>query len=258
MQRKIHQTELIPLQPFYSKQYTVDAQSVDRFGRLRRSTMLRYAQEVAGEHCALISMDHDALAAKGMFWAVVRNRISVTRLPKEGETITVETWPMPTTRTAYPRATAAYDENGQELFRSVSLWVLMDIRERSMVLPAKSGVTVLGTLRGNELAVPRSLAPQNLSLTQNRYVSFTDLDINGHMNNARYLDWIDDLLPSDFHREHQPVEINLCYVNEAREAELLSVTYQYENQELLVDIRRNSGENPSERVFSASISYLES
>jgi acyl-ACP thioesterase len=243
------------MQPIYSKQFTVDGQSVDRFGRLRRSTMLRYAQEVAGEHCALICMDYDALAEKGMFWAVVRNRISVTRLPREGETITVETWPMPTTRTAYPRATAAYDANGQELFRSVSLWVLMDIRERSMVLPAKSGVEVLGTLRGNELASPRSLAPKNLELTQNRYVSFTDLDINGHMNNARYLDWIDDLLPSEFHRINQPVEINLCYVNEAKESDLLAVTYQCENQELLVDIRRNSGENSTERVFSASISY---
>ena len=61
---------------------------------------------------------------------------------------------MPTTRTAYPRSTIAYDADGKECFRAISLWVLMDTQNRSMVLPGKSGVDVAGLLRGCELAVP--------------------------------------------------------------------------------------------------------
>lgn len=61
--------------------------------------------------------------------------MQITRLPKSGETIRVETWAMPTTRVAYPRSVVAYDEKGQELFRSITLWVLMNMDTRAMIQP---------------------------------------------------------------------------------------------------------------------------
>lgn len=243
--------------PIYRKRYDIDPTSVDRFGRLRTSVMLRYAQQVAGEHCSILSLDYDSLLAKGMFFAVVRNRLQVTRTPRVGETITLETWPMPTTRTAYPRSTVAYDEKGNEVFRSVTLWVLMDIRSRSMILPSKSGIDVEGTLRGNELASPRSLLPKTLEKTLRRKVCFTDLDRNGHMNNARYLDWIDDLLPSSFHKDRPAMDVTLCYMNEAREGHTLDVTWDFDsNGDLLVDIHRQKEGDGFDRVFAAKLSYL--
>ena len=243
---------------YYERKFHIRPNDVDRFGRLKPSVMLLYAQQVAGEHCKQISMDYDALAAKGMFWAVVRNRIQVTRVPREGQTIRLETWPMPTTRTAYPRSTVAFDEDGNELFRAVSLWVLMDLRERTMVLPGKSGVIVDGTLRGGELATPRSLSPKLLEKAIHRNVCFTDLDRNGHMNNARYLDWIADLLPSGFHQDRPVADLTLCYINEAREGDALDVTYGFDpDGDLLVDIHRPTEGADHDRIFSAKISCQE-
>ena len=188
---------------------------------------------------------------------MIRNRVQITRLPKENETITVETWPMPTTRTAYPRSTVAYDEQGQELFRCISLWVLMDVNTRTMILPGKSGVELEGTLRGIELANPRSLALHTGNNRRSRSVCFTDLDVNGHMNNTRYLDWIMDLLPSAFHR-HRPVkDFTLCYMSEALEGQDLTVAWNTDSDGCLqVDILRPSqnGDNP-ERVFAAKIEF---
>ncbi len=242
----------------YTQQITVDPAAVDRFGRLRPSSILRYAQEIAGEHCNHLSLSYEQLATKGLFWAVVRNQVQVTRLPHVGEKIKLETWPMPTTRTAYPRSTVAYDSQGKELFRSVTLWVLMDIRSRTMVLPGKSGIDVEGTLRGNELASPRSLAPGLLENRLSRSVCYTDLDRNGHMNNARYLDWIADLLPSDFHGTHPVAELTLCYLNEAREGQSLELTYQPDSSgTLLVDIHRPKEDGSFDRLFSAKIRFEE-
>lgn len=242
--------------PYYEKKFHIRPNDVDRFGQLKTSVMLLYAQQVAGEHCEMISMDYDTLAGKGMFWAVVRNRVQVTRMPRVGQTIRVETWPMPTTRTAYPRSTVAFDEDGNELFRAVSLWVLMDLDQRTMVLPGKSGIVVDGTLRGGELAAPRSLSPKLLEKTLRRHVCFTDLDRNGHMNNARYLDWIADLLPSLFHRDHTLEDVTLCYINEAREGDCLDVTYGFDaDGSMLVDIHRPTQDNDHDRIFAAKISY---
>ena len=116
-----------------------------------------YVQEAAGQHCSLLAVDHDTLSHRHLFWAVTRNRVQITRLPRLGERVFIETWPMPTTRVAYPRSVVAYDEQGAELFRSISLWVLMDDRTRGMILPGKSGVIVDGTLTGRELTVPRAI-----------------------------------------------------------------------------------------------------
>ena len=241
------------MEPIYQQSFYINDNAVDCFGRLKPSMILYYAQEVAGRHFDLISMDYDTLEKKHMFWAIIRQRVQVTRLPLRGETIRVETWPMPTTRVAYPRSVVAYDENGHEVFRSISLWVIMDMDNRSMILPGKTGIIVEGTLRGNELSVPGSLAPKVLKNSRRRPVSFTDLDRNGHMNNTRYLDWIDDLLPGSFHRNHCYREFTVCYLAETFEGQELTLYWDaLEEGTLQVDAYRE-GYGSQERVFTAKI-----
>ena len=243
------------MEPLYAQHFEINDNLVDRYGRLMPSKILFFAQEVAGQHCNLLSVDYDTLAQKRMFWAVIRHRVQVTRLPQRGETIRVETWPMPTTRVAYPRSVVAYDEAGKECFRSISLWVLMDLDTRNMILPGKSGISVLGTLRGTELTAPNSLVPKALNTSRSRTVCFTDLDRNGHMNNTRYLDWIDDLLPSPFHCKHTIREFTVCYLSEAREGQELQLHWDFlEDGVLRVDAFRK-GETKDERILSAKLLF---
>lgn len=241
----------------YSQKFTLTDMEVDCFGKLKLSTLLYYAQEVAGKHCVLLGADYDTLAKKNLFWAVIRHRVQITRLPGKNETITVQTWPMPTTRTAYPRSTVAYDEAGNECFRGISLWVLMDAESRAMVLPGKSGVTVSGMLTGNELATPGSMALQAAGQTMKRTVRYTDLDVNGHMNNCRYLDWVDDTLPGSFHETHSASEFTVNYLSEARESELLNLRFQLTDGPCLtVDaLREETVSAGHARVFSARVLF---
>ena len=242
----------------FKKNFHIPASGADRFDRLRLSQILDYLQEVAGDHSALLGTSRDILKEKQLFWAVLRHRVQITRLPRAGEDITVETWPMPTTRTAFPRSTVAYDADGEELFRSVSLWVLMDQEQRAMVLPGKSGVNVDGLLMGNELAIPGSMATRTLANRECRAVRFSDLDWNGHMNNCRYLDWVTDTLPSPFHSAHSAKEFSVCYLSEAKEGENLTLDWELsEDGCLSVDACREDGELSSghSRVFSARVLF---
>ena len=243
------------MEPIYIQEFDITDNTVDCFGRLKPSMILYFVQEVAGKHFNRISMDYDALEKLGMFWAIIRQRVQITRLPLRGEKIRVETWPMPTTRVAYPRSVVAYDAQGNEVFRSISIWVLMDVNNRSMILPAKSGITVNGTLRGIELAAPPSLVPKELANCRDRQVGFTDLDRNGHMNNTKYMDWIDDLLPSTFHQGHDVREFTVCYLSEAREGQMLQLYWDFlEEGTLQVDAHRSNGDK-LERVFSARLLF---
>ena len=246
------------MEPIYREQFTIDDMYVDCFGRLKPSALLYLAQSMAGKHCVQLHLTWEDLAAKGLFWAVVRHRVQIERLPIRGETVTLETWPMPTTRVAYPRAMAAYDAQGNVLFRTMSLWVLMDLNSRAMVLPGKSGVEVNGVSRGLELTTPNSLLPKSLQMQTSNIVAFSQLDRNGHMNNTRYLDWIFDLLPSAFHAEHPIREFVVCYLNEAREGQRVDMTWELsDGPQLQVEATRAKEDNQkSDRVFCADIRFL--
>ena len=235
----------------HREQFQISTIHLDRFGRMKSSMILYFAQEVATSHCKILGCDWDTMAAKGLFWAVIRHRIHIDRLPRDGETITIETWPMPTTRTSYPRSMVAFDAQGNELFKVHSLWVLMDVNTRAMVLPGKSGVDVDGVLQGTELPMPPSMPQKEGENRVLRTVSYSDLDRNGHMNNVKYLDWVADLLPSDFHRENTPKEICLCYLNEAREGTQLSLNWTRTADNVLQVEVTQADQN--KRIFAASV-----
>ena len=241
------------MEPIYTQPFTINDNAVDRYGRLKPSMILYYVQEVAGKHFDLIAMDYDQLAERGMIWAIIRQRVQISRIPTRGETIRVETWPMPNTRVAFPRSVIAYDAEGQEVFRSMSLWVLMDVKTRAMVLPAKSGLSVPGTVRGNELAPPGALPSKVMVNHRSRPVCFTDLDRNGHMNNTRYMDWVAELIP-----EKSVNTMELCYFNEGRLGDQMELSYTLTEDTLTLNIHRlrTDGTAQKDRIFGARLGIL--
>ena len=238
----------------YSQNFKILASSVDRYGRLKPAIMLSYIQEVAGVHGSALGASYEALAQRGLFWAIIRQKVQITRMPTEGETIRLETWAMPATRTYFPRSTVAYDVDGNEIFRALGMWVLMDMKTRAMVLPGKAGIEVQGRLTGSELKAPGSLAPKNLTRITPRRVGYSDLDRNGHMNNTRCLEWIGDLLPSAFHCDHIPAEIIVCYHAEGREDETLDLHWQMP-LEATFQVDAFRADESQQRIFTTQIRY---
>lgn len=241
------------MEKVHSMQVTLTETLTDAQGRLKASSVLWLAQEAAGEHCKLLGADDASF--DGLFWAVLRYRVEITRLPRIGETVTVKTWPMPTTRVAYPRATAAYDEKGDLLYRISSIWVLMDENTRGLVLPGKSGVTVEGVTLGEELPVPVNLTGLQTDRIAFRTVSEEDIDKNHHMNNTRYLAWADDLLDDAFHSAHTLKNFTVCYLSEATLGQELTLNWSVNEEGVLSVLgERVSAEKP-DRVFSVKMEF---
>lgn len=241
----------------FEKTVTVADSDVNRHNRLKLSALLYYAQETAGSHCQKMGYDRESLTDKNLFWAVLRHRVLIYRLPSAGETVTVRTWPMPATRAAYPRAVRALDGEGNILFELVSLWVLMDRTSRAMVLPGKSGVDVPGILLGNEPASPGSLIPGIHQNSASWLVSEGDLDINGHVNNTKYLDQV-EMLADTLKSTDQPKEMTVCYLAETHAGEELTLQYSLsEDGVFTLDGTRPRADAPEkpERVFAVKLCF---
>lgn len=240
----------------YEETVTITPDLTDASGILRSSAALRLTQAAAGHHCDLLGLDEAVMAQKGLFWAIIRNYFTVESMPAVGQTITLETWPMPTTRTCFPRACIARDTSGKELFACHSLWILMDRQTRAMVLPGKSGVDVPGVTLEHTPPAPKSLSPICADATAARQVKNEDLDQNGHMNNARYLDWAEAALDGDFRQNARLRHATLCYLNEAKLGQnLTSCTGFDANGAFLFDLRRAKEDGSFDRIFSARLEY---
>lgn len=244
------------MKPIYRTQFTVHSTDCDPFNRIKPSALLSLLQEAAGAHCEGTAVDWYALAQRGMFFAITRQHVQINRLPVHRETITLETWPGPTSRVAFPRNTVVYDEKGNELVRAISLWVLMDVENRAMILPGKSGIELTGSVRGGELPVPSSLALKNLAATASRRVVYTELDVNGHMNNCRYMDWLMDLLPAAFHRDHPMQDFTISYLSEAREGEEVQLHYELTPDGQLQVEAGCPEDEKNRRVFAVRATFL--
>ena len=240
----------------YTTQFTVTTLHADCFGRCKPSSLLRFSQDAAEEHCMRLGTDWDSMAQKNYFWAVIRQKMEISQLPQTGEVVTVKTWPMPTTRVAYPRATEGFDAAGNSLFKVINIWVIVDMHSRTMVLPGKSGVDVAGTALGTELKAPGGLPAADFQKEVLRTVCFCDLDINGHMNNTRYLDWLYDLLPAGYHKDHPLKAVTICYMNEALEGQQLQLHWS-EGDMLRLDgsVSETSATAGHTRIFSAQAEF---
>lgn len=246
------------MKPIYRATITVHSNECDPYGRMKPSAILSVMQDAAGSHCAGTEVDWYALAEQNLFFAITRQHIQITRLPRDMETITIETWPMPATRVAFPRSTVCYDAQGNELFRAMAIWVLMDREKRSMVLPGKSGITLPGTDRTElQLPAPKSLTPRAMTSFTRRHVNYSQLDRNLHMNNTKYLDWVMDLLPSAFHREHAISDFTVCYLNEAWEGDAVDLHYELGADGMLqVEATRTAeADNQTSRVFAVRAAF---
>jgi len=246
------------MENYFTQSVTIAPEQTDAQGNLTPSALLYLCQEAAGGHCRLLGLDWDTLFKKGMFWALIRTHVEINRLPRAEESISIETWPMPTTRTAFPRATAAYDKQGNLLFRSTALWVLMDTETRAMILPGRSGVNLEGIIRGNELSAPGSISPIASEAALMRQVLPQELDRNEHMNNTHYIQWACSVLEEDFIQKHPCKGFTLCYLSEATLHQDIRLNWLLDAENCLhveATRQKSDGSDGRERVFAARVSY---
>lgn len=227
-------------------------EDLDENGQLKPSALLYLAQEVAGHHATELGSGWDQLHEKNLFWAVIRTKAEVLDAPS-GTEVLLKTWPMPTSRTAYPRCVMGYDQDGRLLFKLVSLWVLMNVHTRAMVLPGKSGVEVIGSLYGIEPEHPRGLPVTGQDHTLYKRVEKCHLDKNGHMNNTKYMDWVMEQAPMD----QRVKSFELCYFNEGRLDDEMELGCTLEANTLTVNIRRGCTDysEKKDRIFAAAVHF---
>ena len=198
----------------HKKSYTLRYTDFDFKDELKPSSLLALAQEAAASSADELGFGYEALKAKNY------ELFAPARL---GETLTVETWPLPPRHVIFERDYRIGNKFGEIIALLASRWCLIDLPRFSMLLPealgevhARCPYNPARALPAPEWKIRRIADGEECG---RRTVMPSDCDHYLHVNNARYADLFLDRLPPDGKKLRS---FKISYARQAKEgAELV-------------------------------------
>jgi acyl-CoA thioesterase FadM len=164
-------------------------------GPLGVLALANFLQEAAGANAEALGFGMSAMDARKWTWMLSRLDLRVDELPREGERISVITWPAETRKLFALRDFAMRGADGRSLVRAVYAYLVVDLAARKPLRPS--------SVFGDD--PPRSDEPHpvpdfafDIPDALESVISFAQrvrgrhIDHNGHANNAHLIDWLVD------------------------------------------------------------------
>ena len=174
-------------------------------------------------------------------WLTLNWKVKITRRPKAGETITAVTWARDYTRAQAYRDYLILDEEGNELIRATSNWVLLDDRTMTILRLTPEYMDPYEqeadheAFPGFSFRRPPKEGPEVLKEIEYPILKAM-IDENGHVHNTCYLDMVREILPAETDPESL-TDLESCYRKEIRpETGHVTVTYGREGEAHVVRI----------------------
>jgi len=230
----------------FTEKFMVMANEVDAGANAKPTTILDYLQNTAWRHYISFEKAGGQVLADGLGWVVSKIKIKMERMPEWEENIKVKTW-SPGFEKLY--AYRNFEITGREdkvIGTSTFAWLVIDINKKRPVRP--SDYEKIWPFHKTELFYDMKSKvekPENPSLSAPFKAVYSDIDVNGHVNNVKYVQWIIDRLDAGMleDRRFQGAEINFLAESFAGEdmktgiaekdgAFLCNVIRQRDNKEL--------------------------
>ena len=193
-------------------------------GRMTFAALARYFQEAAWHSAEALGFGYREAMARKQFWVLVRQRIRMDRFPLWGDRIAVETWPRGVDGLWAFREYQVKDEDAIVIGGATSSWMIVDAETRRPVRPAIVAASLPLVIDRKALGCDASrIRPEGQwAAAGTRRVRTSDLDVNGHMNNSRYIDWVFDAV-QPLRQGVRCGELEINYLAQSREGEEIAV-----------------------------------
>ncbi|RCK47040.1 acyl-ACP thioesterase [Thalassospira profundimaris] len=173
--------------------YRVRYSEIGANGRTTLPALADYMQDSAGWGAKDLQLAYDDTVSRGVAWVLARMVILVHHYPSNGEALRLETWPSGFSHRMASRDWRLYDEAGDICAVAQSFWALFDLKQRRAApwpdwlvarLPDPPGPKLL------EVSPRPASPPEDLVARNTMIAQASDLDIYGHVNNVRLMQWI--------------------------------------------------------------------
>ena len=228
----------------YQMKMKIPFDMADMNGHIKLPDVILLSLQVSGMQSIELGVSDKAILENyNLVWIITDYDIEVARLPRFAEEITIETEALSYNRLFCYRRFTIYDEAGQELIHMMATFVLMDRDSRKVHAVEPEIVAPYQSDFDKKLIRGPKYANLEEPVSKDYPVRFYDLDMNGHVNNSKYLDWIFEVMGSDFLTQYIPKKINLKYVKEVRPGGVITSSIERTGMESKHEITSDGATN---------------
>lgn len=203
----------------FEKKYHVHVYEIGLNNKLNVYSLFNYLQDIASDHAALLGFGRDDLMKGNRIWVLSRIYAVIAHWPVWGDEIAIATWHKGTDKLFSFRDYRLTLANGDAVAAATSSWLTIDQTTRKIVRP---DLTLLQHNTDAEFpnALPRNAAKLEplagqAAVSPVFLVRTSDLDVNRHVNNVKYLEWVADSYALDFVTKHDPRSIEINFLAES-------------------------------------------
>jgi acyl-ACP thioesterase len=177
--------------------------------------LLSLLQDAAWEHAGHLGIGYQDLLARDSLWALAKQRVRMQRWPAWGGAIAIRTWSRPLQGYIAHRDFEVL-EGGSLIGTCSTEWIILSARTRR---PQRLGLEGFAPLCRADYCLDHDPAKLDAKADWQGLASYavrhSDLDMQGHVNNTRYAQWVLDALPPQAHQACLLKEFEVNFLAEA-------------------------------------------
>ncbi len=210
----------------FIQNFNIPSYNVDMSWRLKPASFMDLAQEAANQHANILGFGYDDLIASRTAWVLSRMHVEFTDTPKWREDMTLTTWHKGLNRLFFLRDFLMTDKEGKPRVKATTSWLVINLDTRRLVRDPQ--LLEDGTICSeNVLETPadKVVMPKDaeVNLVMEHAVAYSDLDMNGHVNNAMYMQWAMNAVNYEISSEKPVKEFTINFNHEIKPQETVSI-----------------------------------
>lgn len=209
----------------YIQEYTIPCYDTDASGRLKPASFMNLAQEAAGQHAVYLGFGYDDLIVANTAWILSRVHIRFVDTPMWKDDVVLSTWHKGLNRLFFVRDFRLTDKEGRTRVEATTSWLVMNLETRRLVRDpqlregSECLEDVIATPAG-KVQMPKDVEPQ---LMFEHLVAYSDIDVNGHANNAMYMQWAMDAVDYDIASTRPVKEVTINFNHETKAGDVVAL-----------------------------------
>lgn len=204
--------------PIYECSLRVEAHDADSTGRLKVSSVFNHIQNVAAVHAGRLRVGIAEVLGQGLFWVLSWVRLEFASLPRFGDEFSARTWPKCRHKLFFIRDFLFSGSDGEVFCRATTAWLLVDVKTKKAVSVQRlrEGIPQLEGEHALHCLPERFEVEHEGRSVFTKQIRYSDLDVNRHVNNARFTEFLMDCYPVQHHRNHRINAMTVAFVAEAK------------------------------------------
>jgi acyl-ACP thioesterase len=243
---------------FYEEWFKVHTYDADFKNQLKINSIFNMMQDIASRHAEELGVGWKDLQSSGLFWALSWVKIEFSDYPKFEDSIKIKTWPKGKYRLFALRDFIMSDDKNNIFCRAATAWLLVNVKSKRVNdlknlpknIPYLSGEHALTDL-------PEKITLENRKENIfKKHVVYTDIDLNLHVNNEKYIEFILNCYSLEYHSENNIKSLQVSFLSETKCGDNLEIDVNKispENETHFVEALNLNNNN--KQVFNAIVEW---